>query len=820
MLISFNWLKKYVSLPDSITPEEVADKLKLATVEVEKVIRQGENLEKIVVGKVAGVQKHPNADKLNICTVEFGEKFPVQIVCGGSNVREGMLVALAGLGANVKWHGEGELVELKKVKIRDVESYGMICASTEIGLGNMFPQRDEKEIMDLTELKLKVGEPLSEALGLNDVVLEIDNKSLSNRPDLWGHYGMAWEVAALFNKKVADLDISALGGSAFGGKEKKAKLSIKIQDTENCTRYIGAVVGGIKIEPSPKWMQDYLKACGVKAINNVVDITNFVNLELGRPSHAFDRRDIKDDTIIVRRAVEGEKLTTLDGIERTLKDTMCLVCDAEKPVDLGGIMGGANSEIKSDTTEVILELANFNPANIRKTMSAFDLRTDAGVRFEKTLSPHLAELGLKRILTLMKEIIPTAHLISKVVDVNNDKAEKRSIELSPEYFTKKMGVELDKKQVVKILESLGFSVADKKEKLLVTLPVWRSVKDISIPEDLVEEIARIYGYANIPAVMPIFPTNPPEKNVLRILERQMKEILSLENGYTEVYNYSFVAPEFIKRIGLPTEDLIELDNPIAKDRPYLRHNLWPSLLENIETNQRQADVLKLFEIGKVFRIEQAGMRVAENSDELLPRQDTLLCLVCAGKNITVPFFEVSETFKNLMTHFNAEVEFKPNEKVDDAFVHAGRQALVYVNGKGVGAIAELNPMTQKNLGLEARVGMLEINLDELLPVLTNEKKYVPLPQYPVVVRDIAFVVDRKITHAEIVQTLTKIDPLIVSVELFDVYSGKNLGENKKSLAYHITYQSLEKTLESGEVDKVQAKLVAKLEKEFKAEMRA
>ncbi|HBU07094.1 MAG TPA: phenylalanine--tRNA ligase subunit beta [Candidatus Magasanikbacteria bacterium] len=803
MLISFNWLKKYVDLPDSITAEDVADRLKLSTVEVESVVFQGAHLEQVVVGEILEIKNHPNADKLHLAQVDVGEKKPRQIVFGQMVKMEvGFKVPVA-LAPTVL---PGNKV-IEKVEMRGELTEGMLCLDQEIGL-----LKDGVSIQ-FFDKKVKNGTSVVEALKLNDYILEVDNKSLSNRPDLWGHYGMAWEVAALFNKKVADLDIKEFKPG------KDVKLKIKIEDTENCTRYIGAVVGGIKIEPSPKWMQDYLKACGVKAINNVVDITNFVNLELGRPSHAFDRRDIKDDTIIVRRAVEGERLTTLDGIERVLKDTMCLVCDAEKPVDLGGIMGGENSEIKPDTTEVILELANFNAANIRKTMSAFDLRTDAGVRFEKTLSPHLAELGLKRILTLMKEIIPTAHLISKVVNINNDKAEKRSIELSPEYFTKKMGVELDKKQVVKILQSLGFSVVDKKANLLVSLPLWRSVKDISIPEDLVEEIARIYGYANIPAEMPVFPTNPPELNILRKLERQMKEILSLENGYSEVYNYSFVAPEFIKRIGLSTEELIELDNPIAKDRPYLRHNLWPSLLENIETNQRQAEVLRLFEIGKVFRIEQAGMRVGENSDELLPRQDTLLCLVCAGKNIAVPFFEVGEAFKSLMAHFNAEVEYKPNEKVADAFVHVGRQALVFVNGKEVGAVAELNPMTQKNLGLEARVGILEINLDELLPVLTNEKKYVPLPQYPVVVRDIAFVVDRKITHAEIVQALTKIDPLIVSVELFDVYSGKNLGENKKSLAYHITYQSLEKTLESGEVDKVHTKLIAKLEKEFQAEVR-
>lgn len=822
MLVSFNWLKQYVNLPDSVSADEVASKLKLTTVEVENVIKQGENLENIVVGKVVTEEKHPDADKLKVYRVDIGpsassgrsgQAEQLQIVCGGSNVYAGMLVALAKVGAKVRWHGEGELIELKPTKIRGVESQGMICQSTEIGLGEMFSLKSEKEILDLTDYKFEVGQNISEALGLNDYILEIDNKSLSNRPDLWGHYGLAREVSALYNKKLKPIQITEM-------KEgKEVGLKIKIEDKENCTRYIGVVVGGIKIGPSPLWMQNYLKACGVKVIDNVVDISNYVNLELGRPSHAFDRRDVKNDTITVRRALEGEKFVTLDGVERTLTDTMCLVCDAERAVDIGGIMGGFNSIIKDDTMEVILELANFNAVNIRKTMAKLGLRTDAGVRFEKSLSPDLAELGLKRILTLMKEIIPSAHLVSKIVDINNEKAENRKIELGLDFLEKKMGVKLEKKQVIKILSSLGFEIIDKKGILQVTVPMLRSVKDISIPEDLVEEVARIYGYENIESRLPTFPVNPPERNVLRDVERKMKNILSFENGFDEVYNYSFVSPGLLEKIGLPVENLIALDNPIAKDRPFLRHNLWPNLLENIENNQRQADTLKLFEIGKVFRIEQAGMRVSENSDELLPGQDTLLCLVCAGKNIDTPFFEVSEAFKDLMSYFNVVVDYKANGKATDSFVHPGRQAVVYVNGKAVGTVAELNPATQKNLGLESRVSILEVNLDELLSELNNDKKYISLPQYPVVVRDIAFVVDRKVVHSEIVEALIKVDPLIFCVELFDIFAGSNLGENKKSLAYHITYRSNEKTLESLEVDKIQNKIIKVIEDKFGGEVR-
>jgi phenylalanyl-tRNA synthetase beta chain len=812
MLISFNWLKKYVNLPDSVTPEEVAEKLKLATVEVEKIIKQGEGLDKILVGKIETVQAHPNADKLKICTVSFGEQYPAQVVCGGSHLKQGMLTAFAPLGAKVRWHGEGELIELQKATIRGADSHGMICQSTEIGLGEMFPLKDEKEILDFTSSKFKIGQTLAQVLGLNDITLEVDNKSLSNRPDLWGHYGLAWEVAALFNKKVKPLEIKKL-------KEgKEVDLKIKIEDKENCTRYIGAVVGGIKIGPSPEWLKQALTACGVKSINNVVDITNYVNWELGRPSHAFDRRDIKDDTIIVRRAKAEEKMVTLDGVERTLTHEMCLVCDAERPVDLGGIMGGLNSEIKDDTVEIILELANFKAANIRKTMGVFGLRTDAGVRFEKTLSPHLAELGLQRILTLLKEIIPTAHLISKIVDVNNEPTEQRTIEFTPEFFVQKVGVELDKKQIVKILESLGFTVQDKKEKLMVTLPLWRSIKDISLPEDLVEEIVRIYGYENVPSQLPTFSIAPAEENVLRTLERKIKNILSLEFNYTETYNYSFVSADILQKLDEDVSKHLELANPVAKDRPYLRRYLLPGLLLNAEFNLHRFSSVRLFEIGKVFHADKSGQRSQSNGDELLPQQNTLLSLIYVDKGNQVPFYAVSEAINYLLTDLGVEARLERGNHPH--LFHNGRFAKIFVNDAEVGLVSEIDPKVQKKVGIDEPIAVAELDLDILLLILKKNKKYGGIPAYPEVVRDIAFLINKKYAHAEIVKALQKVDPLIVNVELFDVYEGKNVAEDKKSMAYHITYRSDERTLESAEVDKVQERVVGMLQETFAAEIRA
>ncbi len=816
MLISYNWLKEFVNLPDSLASEEVALKLTMSTVEVEGLKKQGALLANVVVGKVISEEKHANADKLKVCKVDIGSE-QVQVVCGGSNVREGMLVALGKVGAKVKWHGEGDLVELKPTTIRGVESFGMICASTEIGLGEMFPLKSEKEILDLTEKaesgKWKVGDDLAFALALDDVIFEIDNKSVTNRPDLWGHYGIAREVAALFKKPLKEYKIKR---SKDYGKEK---LTIKIEDKENCLRYIGAMMGGIKIAPSPKWMQEKLTACGVRPINNIVDITNYVTLELGRPSHAFDRRHIKDDTIIVRRAKQGEKFTTLDGQERELTDQMCMVCDAERAVDLGGIMGGLNSEIKDDTTEIILELANFNPANIRRTANALGLRTEAAVRFEKGLPPYLAEVGMWRIINLIKELIPGARLMSKIVDVNYQKEHQRKIELPMEFLDKKVGVKIEKKTVIDILQRLGFVVKAKKNVLSVAVPLWRPAKDISIPEDLVEEVARIYGYDSIKTELPMFSITPPEQNQLRLLERKIKHLLALEHGFTEVYNYSFVSPQLLDKLSIDYTDLIELDNPVAKDRPYLRHNLWTGLLETMEKNLHQFSPVKIFEIGKVFIKNKPGMRVKENSDELLPAQPTYLGLAYAEKGVDNPFYVVSEAVVSMLYKLGCKSELRLAEHELGKFIHAGRQAQVLVSGVGVGAICEVSPPFAERLGLEARVAVAELDLDALLSFVNDNTQYHKISQYPSIVRDIAFVIDKSVQHADIVSALKTVDPLIRSIELFDVFFGANIGEDKKSLAYHITYQSDDKTLESGEVDKVHGKVFEVIEDKLGGEIR-
>ena len=411
MLVSQNWIEQFTTIPNDITPEKLGEDLTLHVVEVEDVIDEAKFLDKIFVGRVASVQKHPNADKLNICTVEFGEAHPAQVVCGGSNVTEGMLCAFGALGAKVRWHGEGDLIELKKAKIRDAESYGMICASDEIGLGEMFPKGDEKGILDLSDMNLEVGKPLAEALGLEDVVFDIDNKSMTHRPDLWGQYGMAREVAAMYGQALKKYEPPKIGK-----KNGNWKLEIDAQDKEACPRYMGLVVEGIEVGESPEWLKKRLMAVGVQSINNVVDVTNYVMLELGQPMHAFDASQIakgkEQVAITVRKAEAGEQFVSLDDKEFVLTTEDLVIATDDRVIALAGVKGSNNSGVTDETTTIVLESANFDAVTVRRTSMRHGLRTDASTRFEKALDPHTAELAMRRAVELLKQVCPNATLSS------------------------------------------------------------------------------------------------------------------------------------------------------------------------------------------------------------------------------------------------------------------------------------------------------------------------------------------------------------------------------------------------------------------------
>jgi phenylalanyl-tRNA synthetase beta chain len=839
MLISYNWLKKYVNLPDSIFAAEVAAKLKASTVEVEKVEIQGKNLENIVVGKIISCEKHPNADKLKVCQVDVGgEQLP--IVCGGSNVDKGMLVALAKVGAKVKWHGEGELVELKPVAIRGVESTGMICASTEIGLGEMFPLKEEKEILDLSYLKAKPGSMLAKALGLDDAILEIDNKSLSNRPDLWGHYGIAREVAVLYDKKL----------SVYGGKGTKIKpgkeinVNVEVADAKLCPRYMTVAISRVSVAPSPQWLQKSLLAVGLRPINNIVDITNFVMLDLGQPLHAFDANRLSDfrhqtsnkpksedrspKTIIVRTAKDGEEFITLDGHKRKLDSGMLMIADSQKYLAIAGVMGGLDSGITNNTTSIIFESANFEAGSIRRTSTKLGLRSDSSARFEKSLDPNMAALALEMAVKLVLECCPKAKVASKVVDESRFSLRQGPITVSMEFLQRKMGAKVPKKEVVKILEHLGFQIKSKNDELSVTIPSWRATKDISIPEDLVEEIIRIYGFDKIAAQMPMFSITPPEENRLKGLERRLKNILVNSLAYTEVYNYSFVSPQSINKLGQDISKHLELENPLSQERPFLRRHLMNNLLENVKKNIDDYPELRLFETGKKFLAEKPGARAMAKSDELLPRQDTWLVAVFASKRSKDAFWQARRAAETAFAELNKELKLTPPKKLLP-WMHPSRSGEMVFGDRYVGSAYELHPLAVENFGLECAVAVMALNLDELAVLPETEKKYNAIAEFPSVERDLAISVKKDVMHADILAALLGANPLLQSVELFDVYEGefgnsplgRGRGEldGRKSIAYHFVYQSLQRTLVAEEVDKAHEELIKILKEKFGAEVR-
>ena len=817
MKVSFNWLKQYIEFPQNTTPEELANRLTMSTVEVEGMKTQGDTLVGIVVGEIVKIDNHPNADKLKVCLVDDGQ-CQTQVVCGGSNIKENMKIAFAPVGVFVRWHGQGELVELQKAKIRGVESNGMICASSEIGLGEIFLAENETEVLNLDFLSAKPGTLLSEALEFDDKIFDIDNKSMTHRPDLWGHYGLAREISALYGLDLAPYNPSKIKA----GKEMEIK--VKVDDHKLCPRYMAVAIDGVKVESSPLWMQKKLLAVGLRPINNIVDITNYVLLDLGQPMHAFDADYLTSDktnqkNIFVRRAKEGEKFVTLDDKKYQLDAGAIVVSDNEKAVALGGVMGGLNSGITNKTTIVVYESANFDATTIRQTSVKLGLRTDSSARFEKSLDPNNAELAIRRAVQLTLELCPTAKVISNLADSSDFTLKTGPIALDWDFLRKKLGQELPKKQVVNILTGLGFGVKETRQELLVKVPTWRATKDISIPEDLVEEVARIYGYDNIQSRAPLFAISPPEVNESRQLERHILDILVKDLGYNEVLNYSFVSLGQIKNLRDDPKKYIELANPISKEKPFLRRNLLLNLLENVVKNIEFYDEVRLCEIGKTFLAEASGIRADKNNEQQLPRQNVWLTALFASKNDTNPFWQSRRVLEKICNYFNLNYSLNVEAKIEN-WRHPARFGGVVINGMEMGTIYEIHPMTAKNFGLEIKLSALDINLNKLSEVVgEGGAKYQALPVFPEVVRDLAIIVKNEVNHSDVLKTLSNFDPILKRVEIFDAYEGKNIGEGYKSLAYHLTYSHPERTLTAEEVDVVQERAVEALNKKLHAQVR-
>jgi len=805
MLLSINWLKDFLPLK-GIAPETIAEKLTLHTVEVERIERPGDRFQKVVVGKIKKINKHPNADRLQIAVVDTGEQ-ELTIVCGAPNIAVGQLVPVALVGAILP-NG----LEIKETEVRGEKSSGMICAADELGLGN-----DHSGIMILENAK--VGQSLAEYLQLNDVILEVDNKSLSHRSDLWGHYGMAREISALLDLKLKPYDrqIELIPEIA-----KPEKLNIKIEDNKLCPRYLAIKLNNIKVTESPRWLQDRLLAVGQKPINNIVDAANFIMLELGQPLHTFDAQGLKK--IVIRTAKKDEAIICLDNQERKLATDTLLITDGQNPLAIAGIIGGENSGIKAETTSIIIESANFLAQSIRRSSQKLALRTEASMRFEKSLDPQLTDMAIKAIVSLIKEINPEAIIVSELDIQGEAKTETKIIELPLKWLNKLMGVSIAVKDIKKILNHLGFVItAETKEILTISIPSWRAAKDVTIKEDIAEEIMRIYGYNNFPGELPIDQMALPLENPARQLEWRIRDILSLDAKLTEVYNYSFVNEADLEKANLNAGGYLKLANPISKQHTLMRQNLIIGLLGNIKTNQYRYDNLGLFEIGNIFQDLTGDIWLDQQRKDHLPYQEKQLGLVLAGEAETELFSQLKSIITRLVKHLSQDewlVSFIPTDMAP-GYAEKNLKAIILVNQKEVGFVTSIDDLVKKNNGIKKEVVTAELSLNQLLKLKENTptKMYRENSKYPAVVRDLAFVVSQKILYNDLYQEIKNFDPLINQVELFDVYEGQNLPAGQKSLAFHINYQDQNRTLTTAEVDTLQEKLITQLSEKFEATLR-
>jgi phenylalanyl-tRNA synthetase beta chain len=807
MYISLNWLKDFVKIPAKIGAAEISKELTNHTVEVEGFINQAEQFKNVVVGRVLEVKKHPNADRLRLALVDI-KKAKLNIVCGAPNLVEGQLVPVALIGA-VLPNG----LEIKESEIRGEKSSGMICAEDELGIG-----KNHEGIIVLRD-DAKIGEPFAKYLKADDIILEVDNKSLSNRPDLLSHYGIARELGVIFGLTLKPYE-KLLNKKFEFLKKKENKLGVKVDDSESCPRYMAVKIDGLEIKESPAWLKERLIAVNQKPINNVVDLTNYIMLESGQPLHAFSADKV--EKILVRRAYKNESLETLDEKERYLTEDDLVISDGKNALAIAGIMGGKSSGINNKTTSIILEAANFKAAVIRKTSQKLGLRTEASSRYEKSLDPILTETALFRFLTLLQEMCPEIKMASSLIDINQTKINTVDIAFDLNWLTKKIGQEIPKDFVIKTLEKLGFKIADASaEVLLVSVPSWRATKDVSTKEDLAEEVLRIYGYDNITSQLPVEELRLPEVNQERLLERKVKNILALKHNLDEVYNYSFVGEDQLKKLNIDFFNYLKLANPLTDIQTMLRQSLVPGLVANIKTNQAKADSLSFFELGSVFFNAPGNLR-KEAEEGTLPYQEKHLGLALASDDENL-FGKlkgiVNNLFQNLI-NFKIEVDFSAPTELP-GWVDKNTVAKIMVLNEEIGVVAMLSKESLNNVNIKKPTVIAELNFSFMAKLISSlaATHFQELAKYPAVVRDLAFVLNEKILYNEIKNEMIKFNPLIKEVELFDIYVGNKLAADEKSLAFHLNLQSEGKTLTAEEVDLVVNGLIEYLSEKFEAKLR-
>lgn len=804
MKISLNWLNTYI--PIDIAATDLAERLTMTGLEVEAICDRFEYLDKIVAGRVTEIEPHPKADKLKVCRVDIGET-TVSVVCGAPNVAIDGKYPCALPGARLF---SGLTVE--KTRIRDADSEGMLCSAGELELGTDF-----SGLMQLDN-GVAEGTPLRRALDLSDYVFEIG--LTPNRPDCLSFIGIAREAAAITGNLLTLPEAEP--------PQKPGRIteltSVTIVNPELCPRYAAGLVTDITVGPSPFWLQDRLRAIGLKPINNIVDITNFVMMETGQPLHAFDFDRLAGHRIVVQTARPDEAFTTLDGKQHKLTDDTLMICDAEKPVAVAGVMGGENSEISEATNRVLIESAYFDPVSIRKTAKRLGANTDASHRFERGVDPEGTICALERAAALMAEI-SGGHRISGIIDEYPKPHESRPITLNTAKTNRHLGTSLTQSDMQGFLESVAFSTsAADEENLTVTAPSFRV--DVSRPEDLMEEVARLWGYNNIVTTFPKTSTKSrlPER-ALWLKETIKDEMAGF--GFKEAINYSFTAKASCDRLALPESDrrrrMLAILNPLSEEQAVMRTSLIPGLLEAMGKNLAyQVRDLKLFELGKIF---------LSNGHEQLPDEVETLSAIWTGRRLPAnwqvkpepcDFFDLKGVLQSLLADLYLEnSRLLPLPANECAYLRPGYSARIRSKDTDIGLIGEVHPAVLKTYELKQSAYIFEINLDRMLPLIPEVTAFSPLPKFPAATRDITLIVDNSVQAGDIVNDIYALDePLLESVHIFDLYSGEPIPEDKKSISLRLTYRSDIETLADQTVNRIHEYITEHLIDTFNASLPA
>lgn len=819
--VSYNWLKELA--PTKLTPEKLAAELSLASAGVEHIEYPARNLEKIVVGRVLEIKTHPNADKLRLVSVDLGGK-TLEIVCGGSNLYKGMLTAVAQVGAKIRWHGAGDWVALAPAEIRGVKSEGMICAANEIGLAEAFPHAD-REVMDLTAFEgVPSGTPLARALKLDDAIFDIE--VTTNRPDLLGVMGLAREVAAITGAKFKFPSVKLKAESLK--LKANLPLKVKVADKKLCPRYQAVAMNNVKVAPSPWWLVQRLLSAGIRPINNIVDITNYVMLLTAQPMHAFDYQKLTRENnaavIAVRRADEGEKIKALDGVSYKLDETMLVIGSGSKAMAIAGIMGGEESGITNDTTSIVFESANFDATSVRKTSQALNLRSDSSQRFEKGLSTAGTEMALAKAVELAQELAG-ATIASAVADVKAGPYKSKQYSFPVTGFREFLGAPIKPPEVKRILESLGFKTKIAGKKLTAVVPAWRD-HDIEDGRDLVEEVARIYGYHRLPSTLPVGAPPMPNGDKTFYFEDLVKDYLR-GAGFTELYTYSFVSEQMLQNTDWNPKSCLKVFNPLSDDFVYMRPSLVPGMLKAIAENQEEQKNSNFFELSKTY---------FKQENQLPKELTTLTCAVYVEDN-DLPYFysgvngfyKLKGMLNNLFLKFGLQVSenhpgehltFEPwGRKYPDQH-HPGRSIEFKIGDQHLGWAGQLFSGIQKKFLIERQVFICELNFDVFSShMTTNQIGYKKVSRFPSVKRDISFFVDEKTKYKEIYDIIQETSSLLIKTELIDVYKGKNVPQGKLNLTYRLLFNAQDRTLVATEADAILDKIILRLKEKFGASLR-